>query len=340
VSLPDSQSILVGSLKEAGMSAESNTWGIAGFLTIAMAIILACSAATPPAAPTAFDPTKAALEIQGTAMALELTQVALNAQEPVAPAPAATEPAPAPTKAAPEAPADASPAPAEDVEARIKEAKILVYEDTDELGIGMWIQDALDEMGLQYTQTGSYSGHFMEYLNSGVIYDLIIVGAENRNAVRGEFWDVISSRLTRDKAALIAEVWYLDFEATGPITKILGPCGVAFRINYPLAESIYWWEPTHPVFNEPNVVLPLLHYNRYWQAQAGDKLRKASGGDAVMLAGMSSRPSSGEGVLATCFEGRVIIQTFSNHDYRRAEIVPLWQNYIHYTLKNHFAATP
>jgi len=45
-------------------------------------------------------------------------------------------------------------------------------------------------------------------------------------------------------------------------------------------------------------------------------------------------------VLATCYEGRVILQTFSNHDYRYNEIVPLWQNYIHYTLKNHFLAVP
>jgi hypothetical protein len=75
-----------------------------------------------------------------------------------------------------------------------------------------------------------------------------------------------------ERAALIAEVWYLDTEANGPITKILGPCGVRFRIDWPLTESIYWWEPTHPVFNEPNVVMPLLHYNRFWANQAGDKL--------------------------------------------------------------------
>ena len=226
------------------------------------------------------------------------------------------------------------------MEARIKSAKVLVYENTDERGIGMWIQDALEGMGLEYTQTGSYSGHFMEYLNSGVKYDLIIVGAEDKDKISGEFWDVISTRLTRDKAALIAEVWYLDREANGPINKILGPCGVRFRIDWPLAESIYWWEPTHPVFNEPNVVLPLLHYNRFWANQTGDKLNMGGGGDAVMLAGLSSSPSSGEGVLATCFDGRVIIQTFSDHDYRQAEIIPLWQNYIHYTLKNHFAVVP
>ena len=267
-------------------------------------------------------------------MAIQLTQSALNSAQPQAPA------ASAPTPQEPVIPAPPQPTPTPDLDARIKTAKVLVYENTDELNAGMWIQEALEGMGMEYTQTGSFSGHFMEYLNSGVEYDLIIVGAEAKDKISGEFWDVISSRLTRDKAALIAEVWYLDKEASGPINKILGPCGVRFRIDWPVAESIYWWESDHPVFNEPNVVLPLLHYNRFWANQAGDKLMMGSGGDAVMLAGMSSRPSSGEGALATCFEGRVIIQTFSDHDFRQAEIIPLWQNYIYNTLRNHFEALP
>jgi hypothetical protein len=268
-------------------------------------------------------------------MALQLTQVALNAgsqQQPANP-PAAT---PGSAPAAPPQPV-ASPTP--DVEARIKTAKVLLYEDTDELNIGQWIQAALDGMGLDYTQTGSYSGHFMEYLNSGAKYDLIIVGAEDRSKITGEFWDVINTRLTRDKAALIAEVWYLKREYNGPISRILGPCGLHYRREYPLAESIYWWAPTNAVFNEPNVALPLLHYNRYWNSAAGDKLTVV-GGDATVLAGLSAQSSSGEAVLASCFGGRVIIQTFCNHDYSEADIIPLWQNYIHYTLKNHFAVTP
>jgi hypothetical protein len=84
----------------------------------------------------------------------------------------------------------------------------------------------------------------------------------------------------------------------------------------------------------------LLHYNRFWANQAGDKLNLGGSGDAVMLAGLSGKQSPGEGVLASCMGGRVIIQTFSDHDYRQGEVIPLWQNYIHYTLKNHFEAVP
>ena len=310
--------------------------GLILFLLFVVLFILACGISIAPntSSPPAFDPTKAALELQATSMVLQLTQAALvNAQTPLPP------PTTIPEPVVPQ-PAQVQATPTQDVEARIKSANVLVYENTDEYGIGMWVQDALDGLGIKYTQTGSYSGHFMEYLNSGKKYDLIIVDAEAKDRISGEFWDVINTRLTRDKAALIAEVWYLDSESSGPISKVLSGCGIRYQKEYNLADSIYWWDPTHPIFNEPNTVLPLLHYSRYWQNQTGDQIRLGGSGDAELLAGLAAKKSNQEGVLATCYEGRVIIQTFSDHDYNEADILPLWQNYIHYTLKNHFLAVP
>ena len=311
------------------------------FLLFVVLFVLACTIgeSAPTSAP-AFDPTKVALEFQATSMALQLTQAAMNSQPAVQPTSQPPQPTPQPATAEPAvaAPAEPQATPTADVEALIYSANVLVYENTDEYGIGMWVQDALDNMGIKYTQTGSYSGHFMEYLNSGTKYDLIIVDAEAKDRISGEFWDVINTRLTRDKAALIAEVWYLDTEANGPISKILSGCGVRYQKDYSLADSIYWWEPTHPIFTEPNTVLPLLHYNRYWENQTGDQIRLGGSGDAVLLAGLAAKKSSQEAVLATCYDGRVIIQTFSDHDYDQADILPLWENYIHYTLKNHFLA--
>jgi hypothetical protein len=322
------------------MSLQPKTLGM--ILLSVAAFILACNIGTPAPNQPAFDPTKVALEFQATMMSQQLTQSALNSQQqpqqpPVQPTspPAAQQPTVAPP---PEQPTQIPPTPTKDVEAQIKSANVLVYENTDALGVGMWVQDALDGMGIKYTQTGSYSGRFMEYLNSGKQYDLIIVNAEDKAKITGEFWDVINTRLTRDKAALIVEIWYLQREARGPIDKILSGCGIKYRKAYDLADSIYWWDSTHPVFNEPNTVMPLLHYNRYWANGAGDQIRLGGSGDATMLAGLSSKMSD-EGVLATCYGGRVIIQTFSDHDYSSGNIIPLWQNYIHYTLKNHFLAT-
>lgn len=308
--------------------------GIVSFLLFVVLFILACGISVTPntSNPPAFDSTKAVLELQATSMVLQLTQAALDSQ-PTSPPPQLSTPEPIATE-----PAQVQATPTADLEALIQSANVLVYENTDEYGIGMWIQDALDGMGIKYTQTGSYSGHFMEYLNSGKKYDLIIVGAEAKDRISGEFWDVINTRLTRDKAALIAEVWYLDTEASGPISKILSGCGIRYQKDYNVADSIYWWDSTHPVFNEPNTVLPLLHYDRYWNDQTGDQIRLGGSGDAVLLAGLAAQKSSQEAVLASCYDGRVIIQTFSDHDYSQADILPLWENYIHYTLKNHFLA--
>lgn len=327
------------------MSNLSNRWGVLS-LPVILALILACTITTnaPVTSQPAFDPTKAALELEATAMSLQLTQAALNAQaqQPTIPPPASLTPVPPeqptlPPTLTPE-PTSIPVTPTQNFNDLLKSAKILVYENTDERNIGLWIRDALDSMGLKYTHTGSYSGHFMEYLNSGTDWDLIIVGAEDKDKISGEFWDLINTRVSRDKAALIAEIWYLNTEANGPISKILSGCGIRYQKDYQLADSIYWWDSNHPVFNEPNTVLPLLHYNRFWANQTGDQIRLGGGGDAVLLAGLAAKPSSQEAVLATCYEGRVIIQTFSDHDYDQVDIIPLWQNYIYNTLKNHFLA--
>lgn len=316
--------------------------GIALLLSVVLLFVLACTIGqSAPTSVPAFDPTKAALEFQATSMVLQLTQSAMGAQPAIQPTSQPPQPTPEPATVEPAAavaPAEPQATPTQDVEELIQSANVLVYENTDEYGIGMWTQDALDNLGIKYTQTGSYSGRFMEYLNSGKKYDLIIVNAEAKDRISGEFWDVINTRLTRDKAALIAEVWYLDTEANGPIGKILSKCGVQYQKDYDLADSIYWWESTHPVFTEPNTVMPLLHYNRYWAEQTGDQIRLGGSGDAILLAGLASQKSSQEAVLASCYDGRVIIQTFSDHDYDQADIIPLWENYIHYTLKNHFLA--
>jgi hypothetical protein len=333
--------------KEIAMSAKKNRNRKTAFLFIAMAFALACSSVTidtgsvpsptptvaspTPSTPTA-DATRIVLEFQATQMAGQLTQAAADF-------PSQPSPFPSINQVPPDGPAQPTPVPptaTPDLETLMQNAKILVYENTDERNIGLWIKQALDNLGLRYTHTGSYSGHFMEFLNSGTIYDLVIVGAEDKDIISGEFWDVINTRLVRDKAALIVEIWYLDREANGPIRNIMSKCGIAYRKDYDLADSIYWWEPTHPIFNDPNTVLPLLHYSRFWAGQTGDQIRLTGSGDATMLAGLSAISGEG-GVLAVCMDGRVIFQTFSDHDYHEEDVVPLWENYIYNTLKARFA---
>ena len=286
-------------------------------------------------APTAVpqvDATKVALEVQSTSAAMQLTQQAgVMTQQ-------ASQPTPQPPAQSQSSTATIQVSPTQDISERIRNAKILVYEDTPT--IGLWISDALNGMGVKYTHVGDAIGHLMENLNSPVQWDLIIIGAETKTKVQGEYWDVISEKITLDKTALIAEVWYLDQVGSGRIKPLMTNCGIEYQHNWNLAESIYWLDSSHPVFSDPNIAMPLINYSRYWYYNAGDLIRLIPGSNATLLAGTFQKRKSDYGVLATCMDGRVIFQTFSNHDYHQDDIIRLWQNYITYTLKNHFAVMP
>ena len=276
-----------------------------------------------PAPAQLVDATKVALEVQATNSSGQLTQQAVQPTE----IPQQPQPTSAPQLL-----------PTQDVDARIKNAKILVYEDTQD--IGLWVSDALNGMGLKYIHVGDAIGHLMENLNSPVKWDLIIIAAESKTKVQGEFWDVIGEKVIRDQTALVAEVWYLDKIGEGKIKPVMTNCGIEFQRDWPLAESIYWLDSSHPLFSDPNIAMPLINYSRYWSLQAGDLIRLIPGSNATLLAGTFQKQKSDYGVLATCLDGRVVFQTFSNHDYHQSDIIRLWQNYITYTLKNRFLVAP
>jgi predicted flap endonuclease-1-like 5' DNA nuclease len=271
-----------------------------------------------------------AISVQQTVMAMQEESNANPTQEPVVVVQVTAEPA---------QPTD-TPDPKAGMDEKIRNAKVLIFEDTSIQGIGQWIEDTVRRMGIKnYTQTNDFSGDFMEQLNSPTKWDLILVGAESKTKIQGEFWDAIMERVDK-KVAIVAEVWYLDLLGGGRIKAFTSECGVGYASNYDLAESIYWWDIESPVFTTPNIVDPLIHYNRYWANQCGDKMRITGGGDAQMLAGYRLKPDSRGGFIASCMGGRTIIQTFSNHDYHEDQIKDLWENYITYTLTNHFLAMP
>ena len=65
-------------------------------------------------------------------------------------------------------------------------------------------------------------------------------------------------------------------------------------------------------------------------------MRAGGTGDALALAG-TNPDAADSAVILNCYGGRMILQTFSNHDYPREQVTPLWQNYVYNTLKHHFA---
>lgn len=270
-----------------------------------------------------------AIRVQQTVLALQAENQDIATATPQPPVAATDEPI-VPTN---------TPDPMAGMDEKILNAKVLIFEDTVELGIGEWIGETVRRMGIKdYVQTYDRSGDFMQQLNSPIQWDLIIVGAEAKTKIQGEFWDAIMQHVDK-KAAVIAEVWYLDQLGGGKIKSFTNECGVAYSSDYDLADSIYWWETESAVFTTPNIVVPLLHYNRYWDAQCGDKLRTTGTGNAKLLAGIKVSPASQGGLIASCMDGRTIFQSFSNHDYHEDQIKDLWENYITYTLTNHFIAT-
>ena len=236
------------------------------------------------------------------------------------------------------------------MEDRIRQSNVLIFEDIwgDPVLAGdKRVSQAVDMVGFsggRMINVGDAMGDFKSHLLSGTYWDLIIVSAEVRSGIQGEFWEYIMDHLNRD-TALIAEIWYLDDTNLGRIAPVLSSCGIQLHKEWvrnpgynELDYSILNLDSTHPIFNTPNSGISLVTPNIYWMFDAGDMMKLGTGGDAHLLAGLYYSHKSDYGVIADCMDGKVIFQTFSTHDYRRDQTVPLWVNYINYTLSNHYLA--
>lgn len=331
-----------------------------------LAVLLFLTGCNLPGSTAPVDPgveqTQIALGIQATMLAEQ--QAALEAEaaqpapaqpvEPAQPAQPVEQPTYTPyptyTVAAPAAPVvvppTAEPPPVQDVAAQVKAANILVFEDMQGLAEVTYVRNTINRMGFRGGKivfVGDAVGNFMEQLNSPQPWDLIIVAAESRSAVRGEFWDVLLDQINNRGAALVVEVWYIDDTANGRIAPFLYQCGVEFQKEWtrnnnfdPFDYSIYWLDSGHPLLSTPNYAEPLSYPTVYWYGDAGDLMRLGSGGDAELVGGLYMYEKSNYGVLATCMDGTVVLQTFCSHDYPQTKVMALWENYITYTLTNHF----
>ncbi len=297
--------------------------------------------------------TRVAIEVQATVVAQQVAQLTALANSPTgtpppvptltamleptkAPAPTET-PMPTPTEAQPPTEIPASPTP--DFEAWMETANILLFEDISGIYLQRYIKEALDGMGLSYVDVKDAVGDFKSQLLSGTDWDLIITGVEARSGVKGEFFDYIGDELNKG-TSVILEIWTLDEIAGGRIGPMLTQCGIKFQKDWweppDESRSVWWLAPEHPVFHEPNEGMSLAHYGIQWYGDAGDLIKKLPGSDATLLAGTLAWEKDNHGTLATCYDGRFIIQTHSSHDYYAEDMMRLWQNYIYFTLKNHF----
>jgi hypothetical protein len=243
-----------------------------------------------------------------------------------------------------------SPTVKQDIQTLIDSSNILVYEDmVGDTRFITYVAKALKSVGGHHEYVGDAMGTFMDKLDSATKWDLIIVAAESRQAIRGDYWTIIKDKVD-DGAALVAEMWYLDKINDGMISPLLNECGVEVQADWqrtaydnPIEFEMFWVEPSSPVFNTPNQVSRFkssLTDPAWPNGDIGDFLKLRSGSNAHILASHAQGQDSSYGLITSCMDGRVIWQTFNSHNYPTNDMIALWQNYINYTLTNHFLATP
>lgn len=223
----------------------------------------------------------------------------------------------------------------------LEDVNILLYDDMYGEGEPLVVENALDGLGLgdNTTNVRDAMGDFLSNMNSAVNWDLIIVAAESRNNISGEYFDVIADQIDRD-SSFIFEVWYVDDIIHGRIQPVFQRCGITFHRDWQRATNanlneylVYLLEPGDPLFSEPNIISMLIPYDVLWWGDAGDMLELIPGSDAVMMAGAQSKEHNSYGLIAECMDGQMIWQTFSTHDYKDQDMINLWQNYIYNTLR-------
>jgi hypothetical protein len=345
-----------------------NSRSFAALLLTLVFTILACSFSGGGGNPS-LDATRIALDVQSTVLAQKATELASQPQVSPEPAlqevsqnePQAPTSTPPPTETPTQIPPTEIPSPtsepptptqepsatAIDLDAQIKAANILLFEDMSGTGKLRYIKEALDAAGYTYVDTGSAQGRFKDRLLSGEKWDLIIAGSESRSKIQGEFYTYLLDQLNQGVAVII-EMWNMDDIGGGKFANIAAKCGIRFQKDWyipldtqPLL-SVWWLQPEHPILHEPNEGMSLRNFMNFWtlDTDKGDLFRLADGGDAVLLGGTIANEKSRYGTLAVCLDGRLILQTFSTHEYRQEEITLLWQNYIYNALKSRFAAAP
>jgi hypothetical protein len=233
-----------------------------------------------------------------------------------------------------------------DMSDRIKASNILIYEDIGGYpALVPMVNSTINAMnfsGGKVINTADGLGDFKSHANSATNWDLMIVAAEVRTGFSGEMFEMMYDHIDNGGAVII-EAWYLDKIANGKIAPILSRCGVKFQRDWtrnfeydPFDYSIYWLDKSHPLLSTPNTVQAPNYPYPEWFTDAGDLLELGSGGDAVLVGGLHANRKSDYGVLAVCLDGRMVIQTFSSHDYEWNIVQPLWVNYITYTLTRHY----
>lgn len=235
-----------------------------------------------------------------------------------------------------------------EMENRIRNAKVLILEDIacDQLLIPR-INSAVQNLGMNTELVHNYNcatGDFIETLNAGEDWDLIIVATEQRTEARLDIWEALYD-YAMDGTAIVIEAWYLEEIQGGTIAPLLEECGVRVHADWhrKVEDEAYTYvvydvaSNNHEIFNRPaKVEVPMIP-RFYWADDVGDLIEVLpdSHGTAI-IGGLHKSHSTYYGLITECLNKRMILQTFSTHNYKKVDTISLWQNYIYNTLLAHF----
>jgi len=271
---------------------------------------------------------------------LAATQQALAAQQTAMAQQPPQQPPAGETPAAPPQP------PAEDFDAMMKNAQILLFEDmVNDPSEYRYVKRTLDAMGLRYKDDGSAKGWLKSDMLGGSPgggpWDLVILAAEWRESISGEFFDYLGGVLDQG-TSVIVEAWYLDDISEGKVAPILAQCGVQVYEYYPktgtLNDLVVWPLPgmsSHPVLSTPNGGLTFTKARDkwLWSFDLGDHTAYTGRGDAQILLGTDATDGNKDGVLTVCKGGQFTLMGFSSHAFTYQVMYPLWENMIYNALK-------
>jgi hypothetical protein len=266
--------------------------------------------------------------------------------------PPVTQPVVQATQPAPPTSASISP---DELAARMKTANILLYENmTTRLDTIRYIKPVLDKMGLKYKDDGAAGGWLRDDVakgpGEGKPWDLVIIAAEDKVGAAGEFFGYVLDSLDKG-SSVIMEAWFLDKSYGGSALGLLDRCGISYDGNWtkiaPARTVLFVLDPTNPILNEPNSGMSFSKSTDYWwdpngklDYDVGDLVRLNPGSSAKLLLGTSPDIKDSHGTLTVCMDGRLIFQTFSDHQFSIDNMSLLWQNYIYNALRTRFEAFP
>ncbi len=233
-----------------------------------------------------------------------------------------------------------------DFETWMKSAAILLYEDM--AGIyttARYIMQALDSLGLSYVDVKDSAGHFKEQILSGGPggegWDLIIFAIEIREEgggfwLRGEYYQYINDAFT-DGSSVIIEEYQLESIVNGKISTLISRCDLEFQEQWawdPVKHQLLWQvDGSLPIHHQPNEGIALTNPSGYWpSSDIGDFMRLAPGSKSEPLWTARANVKDTYLTAVSCEDNRLILQTYSTHNYGKDRVVRMWENYIYNTL--------